>query len=537
LFIIGDPEPAILPSANSLRLLKSRKLASNRRNEDTFISLAIMKKESEFKNILHDMGYEPFYIHYHAAEQIAIYRSYCQTTKYPKIVIDATGSVVKSFSKCGIEENKTKSLLLYEALVYDAQKHQNFTVTNMISESHSNISISNWLQNWLNCDIPKPREAVCDHSIALLSAIVKSFTQYSTLQDYLRACAGLIKETVFDYHRLPRCFVRIDVAHFIKIASKWTPLKSITRLAREMILRAIGLLIKCKTMNEIRVLLLSLFVLLTNETNGTDIENGEETPCEQHKRFLTEATSTGFVDLQKEFDEIVSLAETEDDARLLIENEYERQNEALDLYENPFQAWTDAILLESKTLIKDGTGINPFYCPELVSVLIKTTKNIPLWSGVMIPIFDYGEDISSSAAVESSFKKLKNITMKHINLPTNIEIFLENHIQALKGYSLIRYAKNEIHHLPSLNNVNNSTPQAMCEVLEEGSSGIDSEERSCNGIESRKVNTYSHKSDDSENIMVDDILIATLNDEIAEERNIKYTTYPLCNVGRYNIYF
>lgn len=154
----------------------------------------------------------------------------------------------------------------------------------------------------------------------------------------------------------------------------------------------------------------------------------------------------------------------------------------------------------------------------------------------MIPIFDYGEDISSSAAVESSFKKLKNITMKHINLPTNIEIFLENHIQALKGYSLIRYAKNEIHHLSSVNNDNYSTPQTMCGVLEEGASGIDSEERSCNGIESCKVNIYSHKIDDSENIMVDDTLIATLNDEIAEERN-RYTTYPLCNVGRYNIYF
>ncbi|KAF0719020.1 DNA-directed RNA polymerase II subunit RPB11 isoform X1 [Aphis craccivora] len=74
----------------------------------------------------------------------------------------------------------------------------------------------------------------------------------------------------------------------------------------------------------------------------------------------------------------------------------------------------------------------------------------------------------------------------------------------------------------------------MCGVLEEGASGIDSEERSCNGIESRKVNIYSHKSDDSENIMVDDTLIATLNDEIAEERNIKHTTYPLCNVGSSN---
>lgn len=531
LFVLGDPEPAIIPTANSLRLLKSRKIASNRRNEDTFISLAMMKKESEFKNVLHSMGYEPFYIHYHSAEQIAIYRSYCQITKNPKIVIDATGSVIKSFSKCGIEENKTKPLLLYEALVYDAQKHQNFTVTNMISESHTNISISNWLQNWLNCDIPKPKEAVCDHSIALLSALVKSFTQYSTLQDYLRACARLLTENEFDYHAIPRCFIRIDVAHFIKIASKWTPLKSITRLAREMILRAIGLLIKCKTLNEIRVLLLSLFVLLTNETNGTDIENGEETPCEQHKRLLTEATSTGFVD-----EIILFLGETQDDARTLLENDYERQNEALDSHENPFQTWADAIFIESKKLIKDGTGINPLYCPELVSVLIKTMKYIPLWSGVMIPIFNYGEDISSSAAVESSFKKLKNITMKHVTLPTNIEIFLENHIQVLKGSSMIRSAKNKIHHSPLVHNDINSTPQiTTCEVLEGDTDTIDNEDEFCNEIKNH--GDVIHTSDDTQNIMVDDVLIGKLNDEISEEIIIESKTYPSSNVGMYNIYF
>ncbi|CAI6373894.1 unnamed protein product [Macrosiphum euphorbiae] len=61
----------------------------------------------------------------------------------------------------------------------------------------------------------------------------------------------------------------------------------------------------------------------------------------------------------------------------------------------------------------------------------------------MIPIFNYGEQICSSAAVESSFKKLKTVTMKNVVLPTNIEIFLENHVMSLKGASLIRIAKNQ----------------------------------------------------------------------------------------------
>jgi len=62
----------------------------------------------------------------------------------------------------------------------------------------------------------------------------------------------------------------------------------------------------------------------------------------------------------------------------------------------------------------------------------------------MIPIFKYGEQINSSGAVESSFKKLKTVSMKNIDLPTSIETFLENHIMFLKGASLIRVAKNQL---------------------------------------------------------------------------------------------
>jgi len=110
-----------------------------------------------------------------------------------------------------------------------------------------------------------------------------------------------------------------------------------------------------------------------------------------------------------------------------------------------FKSWANNIYQRSKALVKEGSGINPLYLPSLVPVLIKIMKLLPLWSGIMIPIFDYGDDVSSSAAVESSFKKLKTVTFKHLPLPTDIETFLENHIKSLKGASLLRISKNNIH--------------------------------------------------------------------------------------------
>lgn len=438
--------------------MKCRQLASNRRHEDTLSSLAMMKMENEYSNVIHGIGFDPFYVLYHCAEQIHIYRGYCNSTQIPKLVIDATGSVVKKFRKfCG---QKTQSLYLYEALVYDSAKNVNFTVTNMVTEKHNNLSISNWLLNWISSDVKKPKETVCDNSLALLSAIVQSFTQFSSLQVYVRVCSDLLtQELSSNSHLIPWCFVRIDVAHFIKICTKWSPLKTVSRRVREIFLRVIGLLIKCKSLKEAHSLLHSLFVVLINETNGMAMENGQETPCEKHTKILMEATSTGFVLFEQQFDEILAAAESEDEANDFLEEEYEGLNDD----ENPFQSWANNIYTRSKILISEGSGINPLYLPSLVPFLIKIMKLLPLWSGIMIPIFGYGDDISSSAAVESSFKKLKTITFKHLSIPTDLEFFLENHIKSLKGASMLRASYNNI--AISSNGSNSNLPEP-CEIID-----------------------------------------------------------------------
>jgi len=141
-----------------------------------------MKTEIEFKTVINDIGLDPFFVHYHTAEQIHLYRNYARESKCPQIIIDATGSVVSNFKK--YDGEKTKFLFLYEALVYDQENEFSFTISNMLSESHTNVAIFNWLANWKKCDVPLPKITVCDQSLAILSAVVQCFTQYSSLQDY-----------------------------------------------------------------------------------------------------------------------------------------------------------------------------------------------------------------------------------------------------------------------------------------------------------------------------------------------------------------
>jgi len=94
----------------------------------------------------------------------------------------------------------------------------------MLSDRHTNKAIANWLARWLDNDVPQPTECVCDQSLALLSAIVQSFTQYSSLREYVNVCANLVRgELPITSQWLPKCFIRVYVAHFIKLACKWTP--------------------------------------------------------------------------------------------------------------------------------------------------------------------------------------------------------------------------------------------------------------------------------------------------------------------------
>lgn len=133
--------------------------------------------------------------------------------------------------------------------------------------------------------------------------------------------------------------------------------------------------------------------------------------------------------------------ESEDRSQLMLEEEYESQIYGLDNEKNPFRSYSEEIFKKSQEQIS-GCGINAMYLPSIIPLIIKCIKLLPLWLGLMIPIFKYRNLTSSSANVEYSFKKLKTVSFKDIILPTNIEVFLELHIISLRGSSLFRSTAN-----------------------------------------------------------------------------------------------
>lgn len=100
------------------------------------------------------------------------------------IYLDAIGSIIQKIKKP--DKSKTGSIFLYNCVV-NSEKSGLFPVTQMLSERHNTNSIHYWLMEWIRSGVPRPREVVCDFSRALLTAAIRSFPNYSTLDEYADA--------------------------------------------------------------------------------------------------------------------------------------------------------------------------------------------------------------------------------------------------------------------------------------------------------------------------------------------------------------
>lgn len=112
-------------------------------------------------------------------------------------------------------------IFLYEAVV--STEYGQLPVCQMISERQDTLTIATWLLQWLRCGVKIPNEVVCDYSTALLGAIIRAFCGLN-MRTYVSQCFDVL---VGKCQIPPNCYVRIDVAHMMKIFSQIPSLKGV----------------------------------------------------------------------------------------------------------------------------------------------------------------------------------------------------------------------------------------------------------------------------------------------------------------------
>lgn len=332
-------------------------------------------------------------------------------SKYPGsfVSFDATGTVVKRLRRpCG----NSGHVFLYQGVLCSQGEH--IPVVQMLSESHTINSIANWLTEWQRAGAAVPKEVVCDFSLALLGALVKAFTPYPDLKTYINLCFGVLARKPED-PKLPPCFIRVDVAHCIKLISRWECLRQRGNRVREFYLRAMAQLLQSDTLEDARELIHSIAVVAFSESEGND-DKGFPVVSETCKTHL-----------KRRFSDVVLPCASEDDHLTEVTGIEETLHTDL-------KTWVTEICEESKMkAAHHGDRDNLHFLPEIVPNIIRMACYLPLWTAVMVPHFKSVHNTASSANVEAEFKNIKHGLFKHESLPIRSDRFVIRHLEFLEG--------------------------------------------------------------------------------------------------------
>lgn len=111
----------------------------------------------------------------------------------------------------------------------------------MLSERQDTNYISFWLSEWLRLGGGVPKEFTSDMSLALLNAAAISFANHPSLNSYMDTLFNMYMSETFD-HPLPKCFLRIDIAHLVNATVKCDALHNERPKVKEFFIRCVTLL-------------------------------------------------------------------------------------------------------------------------------------------------------------------------------------------------------------------------------------------------------------------------------------------------------
>lgn len=412
-----DCRPSHIPTANALRVAKCKHLSQNR-SVDPIHALVIEKYNYPYHNFIKDIGIDKLYVHYWSTVQIHLYNLYCKKG-YAKIAIDATGDVIRRINRP--YNQKSRTILLYSAVINDPELQMQFSVADMLSERHDNVAIFYWLASWI-------KEIISDMSLALLHAVAKAFTSYTSVFSYIEYCYQIIFQNTSD--SLPKVYIRCDIAHVIKSVTSWKCLKQQSKRMRHFYIRSICQLLLAKDIQFAENIIYAIFSVCLSETEDNIIGTDSKNECEVQKNWLRNLILYG-VDQQLE--------------KCCMETDYVAITpEITDAYQSPtkdnskychsFVKWATTAKQRAESNIIEGDRDNFQYLPSLVDELLHLMRLYPLCSAIMNQFYkNSNSSTASSAIVESTFNNIKNRISTNLDLPLRLDNFVLKHIDHIRG--------------------------------------------------------------------------------------------------------
>lgn len=408
-----DSIPRDFPTTKSLENLKYRK---NANEESAITELRKMKYSPAFSNTLKEICTDPFRIMFWT--QAEVY-AFFQIKKRQRVCLsfDATGGLI---SRASILQDikhhfETVPYIPHVFLYLLCLKNKNgmsIPVGQMLSSEQDSTTISMFLNKWLD-DFSIPNEVVCDDSAALHKAVVRSFTRFRSVDDYLNACFMILEGKNME---IPECYLRLDVPHYIKKLTSADIFKKIDKRVKHYYSSVVGVIMQCESYDSIKSMLKDVLVLakysIFGEWKGSTLPTGE---AMKSIDALIQTHEINF-SVGDEIDESVLNEETES------------------LVRNGNLKWFDDMIndiesdLKVRKLSSDvkskSTNTNWYYFPPIIGFLRTRLSDLPLWSSVMRKYFDSEHLTGISTDIESRFNVLKNNVFRNTRLPVRADTFV-----------------------------------------------------------------------------------------------------------------
>lgn len=286
-----------------------------------------------------------------------------------------------------------KTIFLYLIVVNDDVGQ--YIVASMVSEAHTTSSIQFFFNEWIRLGAPIPKEFTCDGSYAILNAAVQTFTRFFTVKEYAAACEN----------ELPSCYIRLDVAHFIKLYANFLKTATKSKKIRVFYKASMGQLILCRNIEKAAKVLKGILIVAYCDTDGHLLDSDQETECDKQRKFLKNLLNPQELE-ESDDGENEDIPEYRPPDKNIFDYLGQANNEKS---LNFWQTWARDIDREARKIseFEVGDHDNAFYLPELAIRILRDIELFPLWSCIIRDRFGYGKIPASSAPVESQIKDLK----------------------------------------------------------------------------------------------------------------------------------
>nr|XP_049584403.1 tRNA (guanine-N(7)-)-methyltransferase non-catalytic subunit wdr4 isoform X1 [Syngnathus scovelli] len=378
----GDSEPSHLPNLATLCKAKQEKNDLALGDKSPIVSLQMLKYSAPHSDSLKDIGLDKFFCHYWSQTQMHVYKTLKKS--HPILCVDATGSIVKKLMR---PNGMSGHIFLYQG-VMTGHTSSSVPVVQMLSEKHDVNAITQWLKEWIHAGAPAPKEAVSDFPLAILGALVEAFTPHPDLKSYINECFNILRGNQPGH--LPPCFVRVDIAHCIKMICRWDCLKNKRPCVKDFFVRSIAQLLKSQCLQHAKELLRAITIVALSETEGND-SSGAPIPSEKCKKYSRAQIAEEFVPISDE------------------EVEGQEPGNALNQYiQTNVRQWVTEVCEESRSLpwlVRIETTSTSFII--IIPHITRLGSYLPLWTAIIVPLFKITRITASSAAVEAEFKNIK----------------------------------------------------------------------------------------------------------------------------------